>query len=103
MLVLTSWLEKSRYRRPLWSQTVEPRPPAMTIGARCACADHEWKTWSRSSRRAEASSSVVMVLLLVVRARARTPVPTPAREWSLAAGLECDVDRCEVLTGHVDV
>ena len=64
MLVLTSWLEKSRYRRPAWSHTVDPSPPAMTSGFRCACADHEWKTWSRSRRSAVASSSVVMVPLL---------------------------------------
>ena len=32
MLTLTSWLEKSRYSRPAWSQTRQPSPPAMTSG-----------------------------------------------------------------------
>src|SRR4029453_3008339 len=48
MLVLTSWLEKSRYVLPSWSHTVLPDPPAMARGFKVLCADHEWKTWAVS-------------------------------------------------------
>ncbi|MCP2318125.1 hypothetical protein APR12_003478 [Nocardia amikacinitolerans] len=49
MFTLTIWLAKSRYSRPAWSHTRQPRPPASTTGCSAACADQEWNTWLRSS------------------------------------------------------
>ena len=59
MLTLTSWLEKSSHSRPAWSHTRQPRPPATTIGASAPWADHEWKTWARSSSTVWRSRSAV--------------------------------------------
>ncbi len=64
MLTFTSWLEKSRYSRPEWSHTREPRPLAIVSVEACDCADQEWKTWSLSSSRASSSRPSVRLSVM---------------------------------------
>ncbi|MCZ7629519.1 MAG: hypothetical protein M5U19_10920 [Microthrixaceae bacterium] len=46
---LTSWDEKSMNSLPSLSQNRAPSPPAKGMGSMSSCADHEWKTCSRSA------------------------------------------------------
>src|SRR4051812_34956607 len=115
MFTFTSWLEKSRYFVPAASQTVLPRPPAITIGARFAWADQEWKTCARSSssvRRPSSGSDAVPAPSAEVarvmcgssyreESAAGRMLPAAPEGVLVAALLEGDGHGREVLADHI--
>src|SRR3712207_2883338 len=71
MLVLTSWLEKSRKVLPSWSHTVLPEPPAIAMGFSAFCADQEWKTLARSRATTSALLRAALAAAAVMSAAGR--------------------------------
>src|SRR5436190_17712733 len=70
MLMLTSWLEKSRYRLPSSVQNQLPSPPVITIGFSVPCDDQLWKTCLRSlAYVAETGASTAVMAAIVFDTR----------------------------------